>query len=107
LVERLYREAADQGSSLDEIVAQHLLRHEPALRGTKSAHASVELGPAADAKTTTDGETAAWLNAELVDSVPAYDWGEALPQSVGQVVRQVPGAGLVVEAEGTVGRTTD
>ena len=45
---------------------------------------------------TKDLESQAWLEADLVDNLPEYDWGESeIPK--GQPVEYVSGLGLVIK----------
>jgi hypothetical protein len=43
-----------------------------------------------------DAETQEWIEADLVNDLPPYDWGTAeIP--TGKSIRYVPGQGLVIE----------
>jgi len=47
---------------------------------------------------TLDGETKTWLESDLGENLPPYNWGtEHMPE--GQPVHYVAGVGLVIEGE--------
>lgn len=46
-----------------------------------------------------EAESRAWLEAELTDSLPPYDWGDVDPQTVGRSVQYMPNVGLLVDDE--------
>jgi predicted DNA-binding antitoxin AbrB/MazE fold protein len=49
-----------------------------------------------------DSETDAWLEADLVEDLPPYDWGEqGIPP--GKQVKYMPGTGFVVEGGKSIG----
>lgn len=43
-----------------------------------------------------DAETQAWMDADLVEELPPYDWGDVDPMTVGEAIRYEPGIGWVV-----------
>ncbi len=47
-------------------------------------------------QTELDAETQLWLEEDLVEELPAYEWGEAgIP--TGKAVQYIPGTGFVIE----------
>lgn len=44
-----------------------------------------------------DAETREWMEADLVEPLPPYDWGNVDPLTLGKPVRYVAGMGLVIE----------
>ena len=42
-----------------------------------------------------DAEAVAWLEGDLVEELPPYDWGEMDPLTAGEPVRCEPGVGCV------------
>ncbi|MDJ0704171.1 MAG: hypothetical protein QNJ46_12880 [Leptolyngbyaceae cyanobacterium MO_188.B28] len=52
-----------------------------------------------------DFETGAWLDADLGEELPPYDWGtEGIPK--GQAVHYLPEVGLVIDEEPTLAENT-
>ena len=90
----LKRAAASERKSIEDIAVERLA----ALLGAKlpvggKQPEGMETSPAMDR------ETQAWLDADLGEELPPYDWGDVDPLELGEPVRYVPGAGLVVERE--------
>lgn len=49
-----------------------------------------------DAQAELDPETQIWLEEELIEELPAYEWGDSgIP--TGKPIRYVPGSGFVIE----------
>jgi hypothetical protein len=58
-----------------------------------------EPSPAAD-RESLDPETSAWLDSELTEPLPPYDWGDVDPLGIGEAVKYVPAEGLTVRNDG-------
>jgi len=55
---------------------------------------------AAPERESLDPETSVWLDSELTEPLPPYDWGDVDPRGIGEAVRYVPDEGFVVRNDG-------
>ena len=52
---------------------------------------------AAEGSSAVDAKTREWMEADLMEPLPPYNWGDVDPLTLGNPVSYVPGVGLVIE----------